>query len=287
MTQEVSFDQLYDAVYEGTDPESRRPLCRVRFYNEIDTPSQQHLATTSASSDLTIFVSSPKATSSLRATFLPGVSLRVVYNQILFSQKRIEYLVSQLITIIESGVKSKELAVGMIPLSDSGSSNSPLPDPTSDLHWSLWRGAITDIFNDNAQKHPNKTCIVESRDDNSTITYDYNQINQASNLVAHYLLANNIQREDVVMIYAYRGVDLVIAIMGVLRAGATFSVIGKFENNTMYSLLTFYNRSCLSTSTTRNLPLSSQASWFDYSPRSRANCRISERLCYKRARYCM
>ncbi|CAO3703787.1 unnamed protein product [Rhizopus stolonifer] len=225
LTQEISFDQLYDAVYEGTDPESRRPLCRVRFYNEIDTPSQQHLATTSASSDLTIFVSSPKTTSSLRATFLPGVSLRVVYNQILFSQKRIEYLVSQLINIIESGVKSKELAVGMIPLSDSGSSNSPLPDPTSDLHWSLWRGAITDIFNDNAQKHPNKTCIVESRDDNSTITYDYNQINQASNLVAHYLLANNIRREDVVMIYAYRGVDLVIAIMGVLRAGATFSVI--------------------------------------------------------------
>jgi hypothetical protein len=29
------------------------------------------------------------------------------------------------------------------------------------------------------------------------------------------------------MIYAYRGVDLVIAIMGVLKAGATFSVIGK------------------------------------------------------------
>jgi hypothetical protein len=31
------------------------------------------------------------------------------------------------------------------------------------------------------------------------------------------------------MIYAYRGVDLVIAIMGVLKAGATFSVIGKFD----------------------------------------------------------
>jgi non-ribosomal peptide synthetase component F len=46
-------------------------------------------------------------------------------------------------------------------------------------------------------------------------------------LVAHYLIHKGIQREDVVMIYAYRGVDLVIAIMGVLKAGATFSVIGK------------------------------------------------------------
>ncbi|KAI9282272.1 L-aminoadipate-semialdehyde dehydrogenase [Sporodiniella umbellata] len=225
LTQEVSFDQLYEAMYKDTDPESRRPLCRVRFYNEIDTPSQQYLATTSASSDLTIFVSSPKATNSLRASFLPDVSLRIVYNQILFSQKRIEYLFSQLVKIIDSGVKSKDLAVGKIPLSDSGDSGSPLPDPTSNLHWSLWRGAITDIFAENSHNYPDKTCIVESKYNNTTVRYSYNQINNASNLVAHHLLNNGIQREDVVMIYAYRGVDLVIAIMGVLRAGATFSVI--------------------------------------------------------------
>lgn len=157
------------------------------------------------------------------------MSIRVVYNQILFSPKRIEYLFSQLTTVIDIGVKSTELAVGQIPLSDSGLPNSPLPDPTADLHWSLWRGAIPDIFNENSKAHPTRTCIVESRDDNTTTTYTYDQINQASNLVAHYLLANNIQREDVVIIYAYRGVDLVVAIMGVLKAGATFSVIGKIK----------------------------------------------------------
>jgi L-aminoadipate-semialdehyde dehydrogenase len=32
--------------------------------------------------------------------------------------------------------------------------------------------------------------------------------------------------EDVVVIYAHRGVELVVAIMGTLKAGATFSVIG-------------------------------------------------------------
>jgi L-aminoadipate-semialdehyde dehydrogenase len=120
------------------------------------------------------------------------------------------------------------LPVGQIPLSDSGLEGSPLPDPTSDLHWSQWRGAITDIFSANAKKHPERTCIIESLDESdATITYNYEQIHHASNAVAHYLVDNGIQREDVVMIYAYRGVDLVIAIMGVLKAGATFSVIGK------------------------------------------------------------
>ncbi|CEI86310.1 Putative L-aminoadipate-semialdehyde dehydrogenase [Rhizopus microsporus] len=70
LAQEVPFDQLCEAIYEGTDPDSRRPLCRVRFYNELDSPSQHHLATTSASSDLTIFISSPTASSSLRTSFL-------------------------------------------------------------------------------------------------------------------------------------------------------------------------------------------------------------------------
>ncbi|CAO3626910.1 unnamed protein product [Mucor hiemalis] len=224
LSQEIPFDQLSEAMYQGTDPDSRRPLCRVRFYNEIDTPSQQHLATTSANSDLTVFVSSPESTSSLRTSFLRPVTIRVVYNQILFSPRRIEYLFSQLATIIETGAKSQ--AVGQIPLSDSGLQGSPLPDPTADLHWSQWRGAITDIFSANAKKHPSRTCIVESLDNTSeTITYNYETIHQASNTVAHHLVANGIQREDVVMIYAYRGVDLVIAIMGVLKAGATFSVI--------------------------------------------------------------
>ncbi|KAI8081813.1 L-aminoadipate-semialdehyde dehydrogenase [Gilbertella persicaria] len=225
LSQEVPFDQLSEAVYEGTDPESRRPLCRVRFYNQIDQPSEQHLANTSATSDLTVFISSPEPTASLRSSVLRPVSISIVYNQILFTPKRIQYIFSQLATVIDTAIKSQELPVGQIPLSDAGLPGSPLPDPTTDLHWSQWRGAITDIFSANAQKHPDRTCIVESSDDAGITTYNYQQIHYASNTVAHYLIANGIQREDVVMIYAYRGVDLVVAIMGVLKAGATFSVI--------------------------------------------------------------
>ena len=58
-----------------------------------------------------------------------------------------------------------------------------------------------------------------------TRTFTYRQMHEASNIVAHYLVKQGVMREDVVTIYAYRGVDLVVAIMGVLKAGATFSVI--------------------------------------------------------------
>ena len=35
--------------------------------------------------------------------------------------------------------------------------------------------------------------------------FNYKQINESSNQLAHYLLSNGCERGDVVMIYAYRG----------------------------------------------------------------------------------
>ena len=101
-----------------------------------------------------------------------------------------------------------------------------LPDPTSDLDWSGFRGAIHDIFSSNAETHPDRTCVVETASELSPRReFSYRQINEASNILAHHLVIAGVSLGDVVMVYAYRGVDLVVAVMGVLKAGATFSVI--------------------------------------------------------------
>ncbi|KAI7858805.1 L-aminoadipate-semialdehyde dehydrogenase [Circinella umbellata] len=222
LEEEVPFERLVEAVEEGTDPDNRRPLFRVRFYNETDAPTQSQLSSTSTSADLTIFINQTTGDDNNVAA-----AVRIVYNQILFSPRRIRYIFSQMESILLSAIGAPETPVGQIALSDYQSDDSPLPDPTADLHWSLWRGAIPDIFAANAEKHPERTCIVETPDNpmDPKVVYTYQHIHHASNLVAHYLVNNGIQREDVVMIYAYRGVDLVVAIMGVLKAGATFSVI--------------------------------------------------------------
>lgn len=101
-----------------------------------------------------------------------------------------------------------------------------LPDPTRDLNWSAFRGPIHDIFAANAERHPDRLCIVETATPSSPRReFTYGKINAASNMLAHHLLQSGVERGEVVMIYAHRGVDLVVAIMGVLKAGATFSVI--------------------------------------------------------------
>ncbi|KAI7553830.1 large subunit of L-aminoadipate-semialdehyde dehydrogenase, partial [Hortaea werneckii] len=104
--------------------------------------------------------------------------------------------------------------------------NDVRPDPTSDLDWSGYRGAIHEIFASNAQKHPDQTCVIETASSGSSErVFTYKHIHEASNILAHHLVGNGVQRGEVVMVYAHRGVDLVVAVMGVLKAGATFSVI--------------------------------------------------------------
>ena len=92
------------------------------------------------------------------------------------------------------------------------------PNPTADLHFSDFQGAIHDIFASNAENHPDRPFVIET--ESRTVRrrqFTYQQIHHASNILAHHLIQRNVERGDVVMIYAYRGVDLVVAIIGQSR----------------------------------------------------------------------
>lgn len=115
-------------------------------------------------------------------------------------------------------------------MENAETTENALPDPTADLHWSNFVGPIHDIFAKNATRFPGRCCVIETESKTSMPTtpqreFTYQQIHEASNVVAHHFLQRGIERGEVIMIYAYRGVDLVISILAVLKAGATFSVV--------------------------------------------------------------
>ena len=160
------------------------------------------------------------------STTPPGhLELTAYYNQRLFSSARITILLSQLLAFLENASQNPKEAIGRIDLL-TPEQRALLPDPTKDLGWSDFRGAIHDIFSSNAARHPERLCVVETR---SRITPDrsftYKHIHEASNILAHHFVHAGIEKGEVVMVYSYRGVDLVVAVMGILKAGATFSVL--------------------------------------------------------------
>ncbi|PHH58580.1 hypothetical protein CDD81_5199 [Ophiocordyceps australis] len=101
-----------------------------------------------------------------------------------------------------------------------------LPDPTSDLDWSGYAGSIQWHFSEQAKMNPHRQCVIETKSINAPQrSFTYKQIYQASNILGHHLHQAGITHGDVVMIWAHRSVDLVVAIMGTLASGATISIL--------------------------------------------------------------
>ncbi|KII91221.1 hypothetical protein PLICRDRAFT_27968 [Plicaturopsis crispa FD-325 SS-3] len=227
----LPFDTIVRALNKDKDEttaDGSRPLFRVRFFDETDEPKDNFIRSTSLTSDLTIFVTRPPATT--RASLAPHISLRILYNSLLFTSTRIASIVDQLSTLLRKVASNPLAPIGSVPLL-TPTQRAKLPDPTADLHWCDWKGAITDVFSRNAQQWPDRPCVIQSLpaenlyDPQQKITYSYGAIRRASNVLAHHLLQGGVQREEVVMVYAHRSVELVVAVMAILKAGAVFSVI--------------------------------------------------------------
>ncbi|CCH62437.1 hypothetical protein TBLA_0H01500 [Henningerozyma blattae CBS 6284] len=153
--------------------------------------------------------------------------LTINYNSRIYSKERILNLFDQLLQFISAVIIDPKRIIAKINLITPDSLTN-LPNPKAALGWCDFVGCIHDIFQDNAERFPERTCVVETPSFDSNLPlrkFTYGDINRSSNLVAHYLISKGIEVGDVVMIYSSRGVDLMICVMGVLKAGATFSVI--------------------------------------------------------------
>ncbi|QSV67338.1 MAG: o-succinylbenzoate synthase [Aphanizomenon flos-aquae DEX188] len=95
-----------------------------------------------------------------------------------------------------------------------------LPNPAQPLPF-RWFGAIHESFEQQAERIPEKLALV-SQD----ITFTYKQLNELSNQIAHYLLEHQLEGK-LVAIYAAFSPFLVVALLGILKAGAAFMVLNK------------------------------------------------------------
>ncbi|EXJ89385.1 L-aminoadipate-semialdehyde dehydrogenase large subunit [Capronia epimyces CBS 606.96] len=223
------FSQLFKRVQELSSQASANALSLETIQGHLNQPALFRFAAFNDGGLEKASLPGSVETTDLQLTYsysaASDLRLTARYNQRLFSSARIAGILAQITRFLESLAVDVNAEVGRIVFMTS-EEEKLLPDPTNDLEWSSFRGAIHDIFSANAESHPERTCVVETKsEDGPERKFTYQQIHESSNILAHHLVQSGLERGDVVMIYSYRGVDLVVAVMGTLKAGGTFSVL--------------------------------------------------------------
>ena len=80
--------------------------------------------------------------------------------------------------------------------------------------------SVIDMFTEQAEKHPDKTAVVTP-----TESITYAKLDEMSNKVANFLVFMGVKQEDVIMILLPRGIEAYIAALGVLKAGAAYTIV--------------------------------------------------------------
>ncbi|EXJ95300.1 L-aminoadipate-semialdehyde dehydrogenase large subunit [Capronia coronata CBS 617.96] len=228
LTASEPFAKLFTRVRELSSQAEANAVPLDTVQAHLKAPALFRFAAFNGSPENASFPGSVETTDlQLTYSYSTSYDLRLTarYNQRLFSSARIAGILAQIARFLEDVAADVNAEVGRIVFM-TPEEQKLIPDPTSDLEWSSFRGAIHDIFSANAEAHPERTCVVETKsEDGPERKFTYQQIHESSNILAHHLVQSGLERGDVVMIYSYRGVDLVVAVMGTLKAGGTFSVL--------------------------------------------------------------
>ncbi|MFF5532690.1 non-ribosomal peptide synthase/polyketide synthase [Streptomyces cinerochromogenes] len=212
--QEVPFERVVDAVQPERDT-SRTPLFQVMvaLHNLGAAPPRlPGLAVEpltppvrTAAYDLAFdFVESDG-----------GLTGHLEYNTGLFDADTAERLAARLRLLLEAAAQDPGLPVGRLPLMTDDERRqvlryghgTPLPEPD---------GTFPALFAAQAARTPHHTALV-ARD----TTLDLAALDQRANRLAHHLIARGAGPEDVVAVRLPRTSDLMVALLAVLKAGAT------------------------------------------------------------------
>jgi amino acid adenylation domain-containing protein len=214
-------DVPFERIVEEVKPErelGRQPLVQVLF-NLADIAERflilpgcevVKLAPSELASKYELVLSAPEVNGKIQ--------LNIVYNTELFSESRVVSMLRELEFLFAQVAAKPTEKVDRLSLL-APSSQSILPDPTIALG-DAWHGALYDKVASHGLSAPNQLAVIDMIG-----PWTYGEIDNCSLRFATDLMAREIQGGDLVGVYAHRSASLVPILLGILRAGAVFTIL--------------------------------------------------------------
>lgn len=208
---DMSRTPFYQAFFNLLNlPESAQTISGLTIEPIVSDEDEAH-----AKFDLNLYV---KETES-------GLRLHLVYNRDLFAKARMQRLLNHYASVIEQVAQSFTIELSTIeldiakPQQNVLASTDPRPNANIELKDENWSSPV-ERMSEHASLHPRAQCLVDHQGELS-----YGEVEALSNQIAKALGQSGIGHGDVVAIYAYRNAVTVLSVLGVLKAGAIFTLL--------------------------------------------------------------
>jgi amino acid adenylation domain-containing protein len=213
---DTPFENLVDHLKPERDL-SRNPLFQVLFDVRLATNSKLQFADVNFQ-----FLNATRETNPFDQAWGINVSneglyIRVQHSTDLFDTTTIERMVGHFVTLLKGVVNAPDTLITDLPILTT-SEQRKLLDDWNDTQRSCTRDkCLHQLFEEQAKRTPNAVAVVfEDRQ----LTYE--ELNRRSNLLAHHLRDIGIVPETPVGLYMDRQPELLIGMLGILKAGGAF-----------------------------------------------------------------
>jgi amino acid adenylation domain-containing protein/non-ribosomal peptide synthase protein (TIGR01720 family) len=213
--QEVPFERVVDALQPDRDI-SRNPLFDVMLVLQ-NTPNDALRMLGLDVNEIEL----PVVTSACDLTFEfqeSGAVLRgaVEYSTDLFDASTIERMVSHFQELLAGIVADPDVPLAELPLLSEDERRQVLVG-WNDTAVDIPAVTFPELFDVQVRRTPNETALV-FRDS----AFSYAELNERANRLAHHLVTRGTRPEHVIALALPRSVEMVVAILAVLKAGAAY-----------------------------------------------------------------
>jgi amino acid adenylation domain-containing protein len=140
------------------------------------------------------------------------------YNTDIFDAAAIQRLLGHYETILDSAVKDPEQRISRLPILTDAERRQLLGDfNRSDNDVSASLPCLHQLFEQQVASHPDHTALIAG-----SVQLTYSELNERANQLAHFLRRLGVGAEVRVGLCVERSVELVVGILGVLKAGAAY-----------------------------------------------------------------
>ena len=139
------------------------------------------------------------------------------YKSDLFTSQEIDNLHHRILTMIRQIIENESVLINEIEIVTPDEKRQILYDFNSTFMDYPRDKTIVDLFEAQVQKTPDATAIIF---ENQKLTY--RELNEKANQLAKILVKNDVQIGDTVAIYLNKSLEVVVSMLGILKAGASF-----------------------------------------------------------------